>query len=90
VEEGWFQALRGVSTPEQGRAARLVLVDPVTKGRTPLHAPGQAPGIAKVEGLPRIVDTRYGVDQLQVPAPLVRELGEFIVPGTGRVLEFTP
>jgi hypothetical protein len=36
------------------------------------------------------VDTRYGADQLQVPASLVPELQEFIVPGTGRVLEFVP
>ncbi|MFE5813197.1 hypothetical protein ACFQ6S_07320 [Streptomyces sp. NPDC056479] len=90
VEENWFQAMRGVSTPEQGKAARFVVTEPVTGARTPLHGPGQAPGISDVPGLPRIVDTRYGVDQLQVPAELLPELQEFIVPNTGRVLEFTP
>lgn len=90
VEEGWFQSLRGVSTPEQGHAARLIVEDPVTKVRTPLHAPGEAPGITDVERVPRIVDTRDGVDQLQVPGSMVRELQEFVVPGTGRVLEFVP
>ncbi|MFF3877185.1 hypothetical protein [Streptomyces sp. NPDC001978] len=86
VEEGWFKALRGVSTPEQGRGMRLVVTDAATGAKTPMDAPG----IADVKGLPRTVDTRYGVDQLQVPATLIPELGEFIVPGTGRVLEFTP
>ncbi len=90
VEEGWFEALRGVSTPEQGRAARLVVTDPATGAETPLDPSGEAPGISDVTGLPRIVDTRYGLDQLQVPATLVPELQDFIVPGTGRVLEFTP
>jgi hypothetical protein len=49
-----------------------------------------APGIRDVTGVPRTVDVRFGPDQLQVPASLVPELGEFIVPNSGRVLEFTP
>ena len=49
-----------------------------------------APGIRDVQGLPRTVDTRYGEDQLQIPGSLQPELQEFIVPGSGRVLEFGP
>ncbi|GLY16395.1 hypothetical protein LWF15_29840 [Kineosporia rhizophila] len=90
VEEGWFRQLRGVSTPEQGRAHQVLVVDEATRTATPLHPDGTAPGITDVKGLPRIVDTRYGIDQLQVPPSLLRELNEFIVPGSGRVLEFTP
>jgi hypothetical protein len=89
VEEGWFQSLRGVSTPEQGKAAALLTPGPGGT-QVPLHAPGQAPGISDVTGLPRIVDTRYGIDQLQVPAELVGELQEFVVKNSGRVLEFVP
>jgi len=85
VEEGWFRAVRGVSTPEQGVGARLNEVD--AAGAVIRPAP-QAGGISDVRGLPRTVDTRYGEDQLQVPAGLVRELQEFVVPGSGRVVEF--
>jgi hypothetical protein len=87
VEEGWFTALRNITGPEQGAGARLLVKDPATGAVT-----GEltAPGVSAVEGVPRLVDTRYGVDQLQIPASVVRELEEFIVPGTGRVLEFTP
>jgi hypothetical protein len=90
IEEAWFRAARGVSTSEQGVAARLNQVDPATGAVTgPLQpAGGAAPGIRDVQGLPRTVDIRYGEDQLQVPANLVRELQEFIVPRSGRGVEF--
>ena len=90
VEEGWFEAARSASTPERGKAAQVLVTDPVTGAQSPLHPPGRAPGITDVTGLPRTVDVRFGADQLQVPATLVPELQDFIVPGTGRVLEFTP
>lgn len=90
VEERWFQSLRGASTPEQGEAAKLLVEDATTGVKTPLHAPGQAPTISDVTGLPRIVDTRFGTDQLQIPSELVHELQEFVIPGSGRVLEFVP
>jgi hypothetical protein len=87
VEEGWFTALRNFTGPEQGAGARLLVHDPATGAVT-----GEltAPGVAAVKRVPRLVDTRYGVDQLQIQASMVRELEEFILPGTGRVLEFTP
>jgi hypothetical protein len=49
-----------------------------------------APGISAVTDVPRTVDVRFGQDQLQIPDSLQAELQEFIVPGSGRVLEFTP
>ena len=86
IEEAWFRSVRGVSTPEQGKAARLVELDP---GSGAVIGPGpRGGGIKAVEGLPRTVDTRAGEDHSQVPAKLVPELQEFIVPGSGRVVEF--
>jgi hypothetical protein len=48
------------------------------------------PAIGDVGGVPRTVDVRLGQDQLQIPDSLQAELQEFIVPGSGRVVEFTP
>ncbi|MEW2352934.1 hypothetical protein [Spirillospora sp. NPDC029432] len=38
----------------------------------------------------RLVDVRFAEDQLQLPPDLIPELLEFVVPGSGRVLEFAP
>ncbi|MFE5588113.1 hypothetical protein ACFQ87_43745, partial [Kitasatospora sp. NPDC056531] len=89
VEEGWFRAFRSHAVPEQGEPASLL-------GRPPGAPPEQAvplpppPKLKEVTGRPRVVDTRYGQDQLQVPENLIPELNEFIVPGSGRVVEFKP
>jgi hypothetical protein len=48
------------------------------------------PAIRDVGGVPRTVDVRFGQDQLQIPDSAQAELQEFIVPGSGRVVEFTP
>jgi len=79
----------GSVVPEQARQANL-----------PFRLPGDPEGTVRgqlqaappgaVRGLPRMVDFRDAADQLQVPAELVDELNEFIVPGSGRVLEFEP
>jgi hypothetical protein len=87
VEEGWFSALRSISTPERGEGARLVVKDPATGTGTPV---GRAPGITNVPGAPRLVDVRAGADQLQIPASLLGDLQEFIVQGSVRDLKFTP
>jgi len=86
VEEGWFSALRGIATPERGEGARLIVTDP--EAGTAQRA--VAPGIKAVPDAPRLVDVRAAVDQLQIPASLLHQLQEFIVPGSGRELEFTP
>jgi hypothetical protein len=36
------------------------------------------------------VDVSRAADQLQIPAALVPEFEDFVVPGSGRVVEFTP
>jgi hypothetical protein len=82
------------------RAARLVVFEveegwfralrgPATPERGRPVIPGE-PKLREVKGLPRTVDIRRGEDQLQVPSSLLPELEEFIVPRSGRVLEFTP
>ncbi|MFD0278928.1 hypothetical protein ACFVHB_34165 [Kitasatospora sp. NPDC127111] len=89
VEEGWFRALRSHAVPERGVPATLTARPPgapVTEG-TPLPRP---PGLREVTGRPRTVDVRFGQDQLQLPEGLIPELNEFIVPGSGRVVEFRP
>ena len=86
VEEGWFSALRGIATPERGEGARLVVEDPVTGAKQP----GVAPKITDVTNAPRTVDVTKGVDQIQIPDSLLHQLDEFIVPGSGRKLQFTP
>ena len=86
VEEGWFSALRGIATPERGEGARLVVEDPVTGAKQP----AVAPKITDVTNAPRTVDVTKGVDQIQIPDSLLHQLDEFIVPGSGRKLQFTP
>ncbi len=86
VEAGWLRALRGAAVPEQGRAATVLQLDPATG--QPIGPLPRAGALSDVKGLARTVDTRQAVDQLQLDAGLVRELGEFVVPGSGRVLEF--
>lgn len=89
VEEGWFRALRSQAVPERGVPAPVA-------GRPPGAPPGQAtplprpPGLREVTGRPRTVDVRFGHDQLQLPGSLIPELNEFIVPGSGRLVEFRP
>ena len=86
VEERWFQTLRNAIGPEQATPAQLTITDPVT-GAVSVRT---APKIKDVPDLPKLVDTRLAADQVQLPASMVGELQEFIVQGTGRVLEFTP
>jgi hypothetical protein len=85
---------------EHRRGARLVVFE-VEEGwfqslrstATPERGQPAAPGgptIRDVGGVPRAVDVRFGQDQLQIPDSLQAELQEFIVPGSGRVVEFTP
>jgi hypothetical protein len=84
VEEGWLRSLRGIATPEQGLPAS---VETRTGLRRQLPPAGS---LSDVGGLARTVDTRQAADQLQIDGALVRELQEFIVAGSGRVLEFLP
>lgn len=46
------------------------------------------PKLKDVQGAPRNVDVRFGEDQLQIPPELIKELKQFIVPNSGRVVEF--
>ena len=36
---------------------------------------------------PRLVDVRFADDQMEIPPKLIPDLQEFIVPGSGRVIE---
>ncbi|MFD8784806.1 hypothetical protein [Kitasatospora sp. NPDC059599] len=89
VEEGWFRALRSHAVPEQGEPASLLGRPPGTPPEDAVPLP-RPPKLKEVTGRPRVVDTRYGQDQLQIPENLIPELNEFIVPGSGRVVEFKP
>jgi hypothetical protein len=57
------------------------------RGRPALE--GQPP-LREVTGLPRLVDVRFGDDQLQIPPTLADELQQFIIPGSGRIFEISP
>jgi len=39
---------------------------------------------------PRLVDIRFAEDQMEIPSSLIDELQQFIVPGSGRMVEVTP
>lgn len=39
---------------------------------------------------PRLVDIRFAEDQMEIPASLIDEFLQFIIPGSGRVLQITP
>jgi hypothetical protein len=39
---------------------------------------------------PRLVDVRFAEDQMEIPANLIDELQQFIIPKSGRTLELTP
>ena|GEM_PF-2590908 len=39
---------------------------------------------------PRLVDIRFAEDQMEIPSSLIGELQQFIVPGSGRMVEVTP
>jgi hypothetical protein len=43
-----------------------------------------------LHGQARLVDVRYAEDQMEIPAHLVEELQQFIIPGSGRVVEVNP
>ena len=39
---------------------------------------------------PRLVDIRFAEDQMEIPASLVDELQQFVVPGSGRAIDVAP
>lgn len=85
VEGAWLRNLRGAAVPEQGMPARLQ--ETLSTGEVvPLP---QSSRLADVRGTARTVDTRQAADQLQIDDSLLRELEEFIIPGTGREIRFT-
>lgn len=89
IDAGYLRNLRSVITPEQGLPTMLVPVDPAgvpIPGATPTRTPGR---IADVQGAGRYVDTRQAADQIQLDGPIAAELNDFVVGGTGRVLEFS-
>ena len=89
IDAGYLRNLRSVTTPEQGLPAMLVEVGPdglPLPGAQPMPTRGR---ITDVQGVARYVDTRQAADQLQLDGPIAAELNDFIVQGTGRVLEFT-
>ena len=86
VDEGWFQSLRSAASPERGTAAAVVDRDTGAS----IARRGGAPTIKNVDNVPRTVDIRFGEDQLQLPPSLIPELNEFIIPGSGRVVEIAP
>ncbi|WP_419707436.1 hypothetical protein [Promicromonospora sp. NFX87] len=88
IDATYLKNLRSVLTPEQGHPTWLADVDAAGKAVPGTAAP--TPGrIADVQGAGRYVDTRQAADQLQLDGAIAAELNEFIVPGTGRTLEFT-
>jgi hypothetical protein len=89
IDAGYLRNLRSVTTPEQGLPTMLVEAGPdglPVPGATPTPTRGR---IADVQGAARYVDTRQAADQLQLDGPIAAELNDFVVEGTGRVLEFT-
>lgn len=88
IDATYLKNLRTVLTPEQGHPMWLADADAMGNAVPGTAAP--TPGrIADVQGAGRYVDTRQAADQLQLDGPIAAELNEFIIPGTGRVLEFT-
>lgn len=88
IDAGYLRNLRSVITPEQGAATVLAPVDAagnVIPGAPPVTTPGR---ISDVQGAGRYVDTRQAADQLQLDGPIAAEMNDFIVPNTGRVLEY--
>ncbi len=89
IDAGYLRNLRSNLVPEQGVRTLLHPVD--AAGNLVPGAAQQTPGrLSDVQGVGRTVDTRTAVDQLQLDASIAAELNDFIVPGSGRVLEFTP
>lgn len=89
IDAGYLRNLRSTITPEQGLPTMLVPVDATGRaipGATPMVTPGR---ISDVQGAGRYVDTRQAVDQIQLDGPIAAELNDFVIGGTGRVLEFT-
>ncbi|MBO3103838.1 hypothetical protein [Cellulomonas fengjieae] len=89
IDAGYLRNLRSTITPEQGLATRLVPVGPdglPVPGATPTATPGR---IADVQGAGRYVDTRQAADQIQLDGPIAAELNDFVIPRSGRVLDFT-
>ena len=89
IDAGYLANLRSNLVPEQGGRTLLHPVDDA--GNFVPGAAQQTPGrLGDVRRVGRTVDTRTAVDQLQLDASIAAELNDFIVPGSGRVLEFTP
>lgn len=88
VDAAYLKNLRSILTPEQGHPTWLADVDSAGKAiaGTATPTPGR---LADVQGVGRYVDTRQAADQLQLDAAIAAEMNDFIIPGTGRVLEFT-
>jgi hypothetical protein len=86
VDGAWLRNLRDASLPEQGTRARLQ--EELPDG-TFVPLPPQSQRLSDVRGTARTVDTRQAADQLQIDGTLMRELQEFIIPGTGREIRFT-
>lgn len=87
IDAGYLRNLRTVITPEQGTPTLLHPTD--AAGDLVPGAARPTPGrISDVQGAARYVDTRQAADQLQLDGPIAAELNDFVVPGTGRVLEF--
>jgi hypothetical protein len=82
VDETWFRSLRSSAIPERGVPAPLRDIE-----GQPVQGP---PSLSEIQGRPRLVDVRFGEDQLQIPPNLTSELQQFIIPGSGRVVEFGP
>lgn len=89
VDATYLKNLRSILTPEQGHPMWLADVDAAGKAIPGTAAP--TPGsIADVQRVGRTVDTRQAVDQLQLDAQIAAEMNDFIIPGTARVLGFSP
>lgn len=87
IDGDYLENLRGIATPERGTPANLVTTDPATGQVTHLPPAGT---IRDIRGVPRTVDVRAAHDQLQIDPDLMPEFKDFIVQGSGRVIEFAP
>jgi hypothetical protein len=47
-------------------------------------------GTGGITGQPRLVDVRFAGDQMEISPNLIDALQQFIIPGSGRVLEVKP
>lgn len=78
VDGKWFDSVRSIATPEKG------------VGNDPIRdlGSGEPTKIKPLRGItPQTVDVTKASDQLKVHSQIIPELQDFIIPGSGRILD---